>query len=75
MIDSSAPAGGSNEPKKGEAGPAPMSSLLGGVKVINIGLACFADSLWAQDVPCVHVDWSPPAETDEEMDRLLESLL
>lgn len=52
-----------------------MSSLLGGVKVINIGLASFADSLWAQDVPCVHVDWSPPAETDEEMDRLLESLL
>jgi hypothetical protein len=31
------------------------------LQVINIGLEVFAESLEAQDVPVVQVDWRPPA--------------
>ena len=31
------------------------------LQAINIGLEVFGESLEAQDVPVVHVDWRPPA--------------
>lgn len=48
--------------------------LAAGPKVVNIGLYGFAEELRAQDVPVVHVDWSPPAGGDETLIDLLEKL-
>ena len=68
---------------RGEESPAggrriaemPMASLLAGVRVISVGVADFAEALWSQQVPCVHVDWVPPAMEDPEIRKLLERLL
>ncbi len=63
---SSAPRAGSSE---GE------DSLLAGTpRVVNVGLALFAESLRAQHVPVIDVDWRPPAGGDREMIDLLERL-
>ena len=43
--------------------------------VINLGLKGFADSLEAQGVEVIQVDWVPPAGGDPEMIDLLEELL
>ncbi len=50
-------------------------SLFGQLIVINIGLRGFADSLEAQEVEVVQIDWNPPAGGDQEMIDLLENLL
>lgn len=44
------------------------------MKVINIGLAGFAEELDEQDVPVVHVDWKPPAGGNEKVQNLLNQL-
>lgn len=46
-----------------------------GPKVINIGVPDFADSLQAQGVDVVQVNWAPPADGDPEMIALLDQLL
>ena len=46
-----------------------------GPVVINLGVKDFADSLEAQDVEVVHVEWTPPAGGDREMIDLLDQLL
>ena len=43
--------------------------------VINIGVEDFAEYLQAQDVPVLHVSWTPPAGGDPEMSAILEKLL
>ncbi len=43
--------------------------------VINIGVEDFAEHLQVQDVPVVHVSWTPPAGGDPEMAAILEKLL
>lgn len=48
--------------------------LRDGPVVVNVGIREFAESLAAQDVPVVHVDWSPPRELDEDLAALLEEL-
>lgn len=45
------------------------------VKVINIGIEQFVQSLYEQQVSLVHVDWKPPTEEDEEIEKLLDSLI
>lgn len=45
------------------------------IKIINVGILEFAESVKTQDVPVVHVDWRPPAEGDEEILALLDNLL
>lgn len=45
------------------------------LKVINIGLEIFFDSLSTQSVEAVQVDWKPPAGGDERLAKLLEKLL
>lgn len=45
------------------------------LKVINIGLEIFHESLSAQGVEVVQVDWSPPAGGDERLAKILEKLL
>jgi FdrA protein len=53
-----------------------VGELLGqGPVVINLGVKDFAESLKAQDVEVVHVDWTPPAGGDREMIELLDHLL
>lgn len=46
-----------------------------GPVVINLGVQDFAESLEAQDVEVVHVEWTPPAGGDREMIDLLDQLL
>jgi FdrA protein len=53
---------------------APKSLLKQPVKVINIGLEGFAKELASQDVPVVHVQWSPPAGGDPKLADLLSKL-
>ncbi len=43
--------------------------------VINLGLRIFSESLEAQGVDVVHVDWTPPAGGDKQMIDLLDKLL
>jgi hypothetical protein len=43
--------------------------------VVNLGLRKFAESLQAQNVEVVQVDWVPPAGGDQEMMDLLDQLL
>ncbi len=49
--------------------------LMDGPKIINIGLREFAESLQGQDISTIHVEWSPPAGRDIEMEELLDRLL
>jgi FdrA protein len=45
------------------------------LEAINIGLLEFFESLVAQGVQVIHVDWRPPAAGDEEMINLLDEIL
>ena len=49
--------------------------LSGHLVVINVGVGGFAESLEAQDIEVVQIDWNPPAGGDQEMIDLLENLL
>ena len=49
--------------------------LSGYLVVINVGVGGFAESLEAQDIEVVQIDWNPPAGGDQEMIDLLENLL
>ena len=54
----------------------PIDDLLRGpLVIVNLGLRGFAESLQAQEVDVVQVDWLPPAGGDEEMIDLLDRLL
>ncbi|MEM4488718.1 MAG: hypothetical protein QXK88_07995 [Desulfurococcaceae archaeon] len=44
------------------------------IKVINIGIPTFVESLRKQGVEVIEVDWKPPAGGDEELLRILEKL-
>jgi len=46
-----------------------------GPVVINLGVEDFAESLRAQEVEVVHVDWTPPAGGDREMIELLDQTI
>jgi FdrA protein len=46
-----------------------------GPVAINLGLQDFAESLKAQEVEVVQVDWTPPAGGDRERIELLDQLL
>jgi hypothetical protein len=48
--------------------------LLGGVRVINLGVDGFGDAVEAAGAPLVRVVWRPPANGDPELDRLLRSI-
>ena len=43
-------------------------------RVVNVGLARFAESLRGQHVPVIDLDWRPPTEHDRAMLDLLEKL-
>jgi hypothetical protein len=46
-----------------------------GEKVANIGVSDFATALAAQKAPVVQVDWTPPPDLGEELNKLLDDLL
>jgi hypothetical protein len=48
--------------------------LAAGPHVANLGVNDFAESLAAQDVPVIQVDWTPPPELDDDLAELLEEL-
>lgn len=62
-------AGGSARSSQGDD-----AFLAGPPRVVNVGLAIFAESLRAQEVPVIDVEWRPPAGGDREMMDLLERL-
>lgn len=43
--------------------------------ILNIGLKQFSDALSQQEVTVQHLDWTPPAEQDEEILDLLDGLI
>ncbi|MCL5035757.1 MAG: fdrA domain protein [Chloroflexi bacterium] len=45
-----------------------------GIKVISMGLPIFYESLKAQDVETVQVDWKPPARGEKRLLDLLRKL-
>jgi len=50
------------------------SLLAAGPRVANVGVSDFSDSLAAQDVPVIQVDWTPSPKLDDELAQLLEEL-
>jgi len=44
------------------------------IKAVNIGLDSFVESLKAQSVEVIHVDWQPPAGGDDKALDLLDRL-
>jgi hypothetical protein len=57
------------------AGYRDLVARLGGeLRVINLGLESFAETLEGLGVPVLHVQWTPPAGGDPERARLLSLL-
>jgi FdrA protein len=56
------------------ATPVDLASLQAAVSGINIGLESFYENLKAQNVPAVHVDWTPPAGDNEKLKGILERM-
>lgn len=46
-----------------------------GPVAVNLGLRGFAESLQAQDVAVVHIEWTPRPQLDDETAALLDRLL
>jgi uncharacterized UPF0146 family protein len=44
------------------------------VKVINLGIASFADDLRQQGVETIHTDWRPPAGGNKKIQALLDKV-
>jgi len=44
------------------------------LKVVNLGLAMFADNLRAEGIEVIHVDWRPPAGGDVRLANILAAL-
>ena len=59
---------------EGERGVGVKELLTGEVKVINVGLEGFAETLEGLGVPVVEVDWRPPAGGDPRLAGLLAKL-
>ena len=44
------------------------------LKIVNLGLSLFAESLEERGVPVVHVDWKPPAGGDSRLAGLIRKI-
>ncbi len=51
-----------------------FARLGGELRVVNLGLESFAETLEALGVPVLHVQWTPPAGGDPQRARLLALL-
>ncbi|MEA3336913.1 MAG: acyl-CoA synthetase FdrA [Chloroflexota bacterium] len=54
--------------------PIPLDQFGASLSVINVGLESFYESLKAQDVDTIHVDWRPPAGGDEKLMSILAKM-
>jgi FdrA protein len=54
--------------------PNPPELLTSPVRAVNVGLEVFHQSLRAQGVEAVHVDWQPPAGGDQRLASILDKL-
>ena len=54
--------------------PVDLESLTGEFSAINVGLESFTESLLAQNVEAVQVDWKPAAGGDADLMALLEKM-
>jgi len=79
MLAGAAPRAGADDtprpaPRPPEPGGAAAALLAAPPRVVNVGLDLFAESLRAQGVPVIDVDWRPPAGGDADLLSLLERL-
>lgn len=44
------------------------------LKIINMGLEDFAETLKEREIPVMHVRWQPPAMGDDDLLNLLDKL-
>lgn len=44
-------------------------------KVVSVGVSIFSDSLKRQGVDVIDIEWSPPAEIEEDLKRILDKLM
>lgn len=51
-----------------------FARLGGDLRVVNLGLESFAETLEGLGVPVLHVQWTPPAGGDPQRARLLALL-
>jgi FdrA protein len=54
--------------------PVPLEAIQGPVAALNVGLESFHDSLVAQGVSAVQLDWSPPAGGNDKLAGILERM-
>ena len=45
------------------------------IRAVNVGVEDFAESLEAQGTEVVHVSWTPPAGSDQEIMAILDQIL
>ena len=43
--------------------------------VANLGIKIFYDSLVAQEVSCVQIEWTPPFKQSAEIENILDELM
>ena len=60
--------------QEGSAPEVSIDGLASPITAINVGLESFHDSLTAQDVTAVHVDWRPPAGGNEKLMAILRKM-
>ncbi|MCZ6473811.1 MAG: hypothetical protein O7A08_12820 [SAR324 cluster bacterium] len=61
-------------PKKTPKQPPSQSLLASPLRVVNVGLAEFAENLRQGGVPVIEVEWSPPEPVDPKLTSLLSKL-
>lgn len=52
-----------------------MNALRKELKVINVGSAHFFEELRRQGVKVIHVNWQPPVQLEEDLQRILKEVL
>ena len=63
-----------DQDNNGSFKPVDLESLTGEFSAINVGLESFTESLLAQNVSAVQVDWKPAAGGDADLMALLEKM-
>jgi FdrA protein len=63
-----------DQENSGSFTPVDLGSLTGEFSAINVGLESFTESLLAQNVSAVQVDWKPAAGGDTDLMALLEKM-
>ena len=54
--------------------PKPGDLFQKSLKVVNIGIDSFFETMKHQNVPVIHVEWKPPAGGDDTLMNILDKL-